>query len=400
MTKTAMRTLVAALAIVAITSCNSNHPATTANASVSRTASPAATSTPSTQVVPTAAPRACGGPQRCLVIVTLRGSNQVVIRDITDIAHPQTLGTVDHVVASGGGLVRADWNEEVWFPKFRNGSVVTYHDVQDMFGVPVGGSADRLPPAYSGIQLYAWSPDGKSLVFNDGVSSTTAATQVFLTRPPAEPDTFQRLGSVPILGAGGCESFASCNIPNSLDSQVLYSPDGTRISLVINSFAASVFRVWKSDGTLVRTDDNRGWTMSVWSGNGLYFRTSEGVRVLRNESMTMFLPGVAWIKPSASPGGGMIVYSARDSAGWAHTYVVETATGKIRELHSARTGPVFLTSRFIWYQGERACLASENCGASPAIHPLSGKTYIYDLQDGTETESVITGVYDVWPHAA
>jgi hypothetical protein len=28
----------------------------------------------------------------------------------------------------------------------------------------------------------------------------------------------------------------------------------------------------------------------------------------------------------------------------------------------------------------------------------TGKTYIYDLQTGTETESRITAVYDVWPH--
>ena len=28
------------------------------------------------------------------------------------------------------------------------------------------------------------------------------------------------------------------------------------------------------------------------------------------------------------------------------------------------------------------------------------ETYIYDLQDGTETQSVITSVYDIWPHPA
>jgi hypothetical protein len=30
----------------------------------------------------------------------------------------------------------------------------------------------------------------------------------------------------------------------------------------------------------------------------------------------------------------------------------------------------------------------------------TGKTYIYDLQTGTETESIITQVFDVWPHPA
>jgi hypothetical protein len=28
----------------------------------------------------------------------------------------------------------------------------------------------------------------------------------------------------------------------------------------------------------------------------------------------------------------------------------------------------------------------------------TGVTYIYDLQDGTESGSAIAAVYDVWPH--
>jgi hypothetical protein len=115
--------------------------------------------------------------------------------------------------------------------------------------------------------------------------------------------------------------------------------------------------------------------------------------------VSSFLPGVAWIKPQGSPAGGQIVYAVRDSAGWAHTQVVDTITGKTREIKIARAQPVYLTSRYIWYQGERECAPSDGCGPNPPFHPLSGKTYIYDLQAGTETESIITSVADVWPHA-
>ena len=120
----------------------------------------------------------------------------------------------------------------------------------------------------------------------------------------------------------------------------------------------------------------------------------------RDGALSSFLPGVAWIKPQASPAGGQIVYAARDSQGWAHTYVVDTASRAVREIKKARYGPVFLTSRYIWSAGERGCVATDACGATPPVHPLSGKTYIYDLQTGTETESVITSVSDAWPHAA
>jgi len=105
-------------------------------------------------------------------------------------------------------------------------------------------------------------------------------------------------------------------------------------------------------------------------------------------------------EPAWSPDGTQIVFTVRDSSGWGHIRVVDTATKQVRELKSARTDAVFLTSRFIWYEGERACVAADVCGAQPPTHPLNDKTYIYDLETGTETESVITQVYDVWPHAA
>ncbi len=316
-----------------------------------------------------------------LALVTLQGSDQIVVQDLTDIAHPVTLGNLGHVQA----------------PVFLNGSTVTYADGTDMWAVPVGGSPDRKQPPYPGIQEFAWSPDGKALVFVHGGASPTSGTDVSLWK---EGDSFMPMGSIPPRGVGGCEAIAGCTIPNWLDFRLLYSPDASLISLVVSSFAGSFFRLWTADGQLLKSEDSRGWTMSAWSGNGLYFRTSEGVTVVRNGQTGTFLPGVAWIKPSASPAGGLIAYSVRDADGWAHSYAVETATGKVRELNKARTGAVFLTSRFIWYQEERACAPADNCGPNPPFHPLSGKTYIYDLQSGTETESTITSVLDVWPHAA
>ena len=139
--------------------------------------------------------------------------------------------------------------------------------------------------------------------------------------------------------------------------------------------------------------------MSVWSGNNFYFQDTKGVSVWKGGVVSSFLPGVNWIRPKASPDGKTIVYETRDSAGSAHTSVVDTTYGLVGELRSARAEPVFLTSRYIWYRGERPCFAADNCPPGyPAIP--TGKTYIFDLQAGTETESIITSVFDVWPHAA
>lgn len=330
-------------------------------------------------VTPTSSTKSTS-PTASLALVTLRGSDQIVVREVTDIAHPKTLADLGQVQA----------------PVFLNASTVTYADGTDMWRVPVGGSAGRMAPPFPGIGVFAWRPDGNALAFVHGDAASSSGSDVSIWQSGG----FTPLGSIPFLGVGGCESIGGCTLPNWLDYRLLYSPDGTQISLVIESFAASVFRVWSADGKLLKSNDSKGMTMSAWSGKFLYFRDANGVSLWRDGTISTFLPGVAWIKPSASPAGGMLVYSVRDSDGWAHVYVVETATGKTRELNKARTGAVFLTSRFIWYAEERACQPADQCGPTPPIHPLSGKTYIYDLQDGTETESTITSVLDVWPHAA
>jgi len=122
------------------------------------------------------------------------------------------------------------------------------------------------------------------------------------------------------------------------------------------------------------------------------------VEVLHKGAVSPFLPGVAWIRPKASPAGEQIVYEARDASGLAHVYVVSTVSGLVREIGKGRVEPSYLTSRYVWYQGERLCTATDHCAVGPVIS--TGKTYLYDLQTGNEYASIITNIYDIWPHAA
>jgi hypothetical protein len=141
--------------------------------------------------------------------------------------------------------------------------------------------------------------------------------------------------------------------------------------------------------------------MSVWSGDALYFRDAAGVEMWRAGAQSLLLAGVAWIRPKASPAGGQIVYEIRDSAGVAHVVILDTRTGETREIAKSRSEPAFLSSHLIWYRGERPCVSGDPppCG-SGITNTDTGKTYIYDLQDGSESQSDITAVFDVWPHPA
>jgi hypothetical protein len=76
--------------------------------------------------------------------------------------------------------------------------------------------------------------------------------------------------------------------------------------------------------------------------------------------------------------------------------MLDTLTGNGRELKSSRSEPAFLNAHLIWYEGEVPCAPGSCLAATTA----SGKYYIYDLRDGTETQSIISAVWDVWPHPA
>jgi hypothetical protein len=342
-----------------------------------RTPSPSvSSSTTNSSPSPTAASASNPCPNRCLALVTLRGSSSYVVRDLTDISHPKTVSNLGTV--SG--------------PVFVSANEISYATDASLFRAPLAGSPKTLVTSQGAAGT--WSPDGSAVLY------TTYASPEKGIVHQLKAGLDQVLGSVPGGGGGGCESIAGCGIVNSLDHRLLYSPDGTLISLVTTGFSGSSFRLWSSDGTLLKSSDSQGPTMSTWSGPGLYFRDAKGVEVWRGGAASLFLPGVTWITPRGSSGGDQIVYVARDIDGWGHTYVVDTAMKTVRELKKARSQPVFLTPRYIWYAGERACVAADVCGSKPPWHPASGKTYIYDLQTGTETESIITSVSDVWPHAA
>jgi len=281
-------------------------------------------------------------------------------------------------------------------PVFVSGTEISYANDTGLFRMPLSGSPKTLVVKAGGGG--DWSPDGQAVVYT--TASSTDSYTATITVHQFRGDLDQVLGSTPAGGGGDCQSIATCSLPNWLDSRLSFSPDGTFISMVVDGFGMSVFRVWTSGGKVLTSNDSKGITMSAWSGQSLYFDGPSGVESWRDGATSTFLAKAYWVRPSASPAGGQVVYTIRDSHGWGHIRIVDTANGKVRELKADRTDAVFLTSRYIWYQGERACTAAEQCGSHPPFHPLSGKTYIYDLQTGTETESIITSVADVWPHPA
>jgi hypothetical protein len=368
-----MRTTVwiRALAVAALMASACSSPAPVGNVA-SPTASPSAPATPAATPAPT--------PVRSLALVTLHGSNSFVVRDLTDINHPRSVSNL-------GGISG---------PVFVSGTEISYASDTSLFRMPLSGSPRTL--VVKGGGTGDWSPDGTAVVYTTYKSTDSCAGTTTVHQLKGGHD--QVLGSVPSGGCYDCQTISNCGISQILDFRLLYSPDGSLISLVTTGIGASAVRLWSSDGKVLESSDVQGSTMSAWSGASLYYDGEGNVESWHDGVTSIFMANTFWVRPSASPAGGQIVYTVRDSRGWGHVRIVDTATGMVHELKADRTNAVFLTARYVWYQGERACISSDICGARPPFHPLSGKAYIYDLQTGTETQSIITSVSDVWPHPA
>jgi hypothetical protein len=352
--------------LVLFTACGSG---ASPNAAItSPSPSPPASAAPSPSAGPPTAPGTCDATHRCLALVTLRGSDSVVVRDVTDINHPTTVATVPGDRAA----------------LFVSATEMSYADSRTLYRTPLSGSPKTVV-AKAAISLFAWSSDGKTAAYltGDGVHLITAGRDFKFGQP------------LPTSSGYGCESQICAD---SWDSRLAFSPDDAYVSMLVLSGPVTGFKLWTSAGKLLATPAGLAPTMSVWSGRDFYFSDTRGVEVWRDGTTSRFLSGIQWVRPKASPAGGLIVYERRDPSGLAHVYVVDTLTKKVRELKAGRSEPVFLTSRYVWYTGERLCLPADDCAITATIP--TGKAYIYDLQTGKEYGSIITGVADIWPHAA
>jgi hypothetical protein len=319
---------------------------------------------------------------RNLVIVWLeRPQDQTprfVVRDVTDFFHPTTVSAL----------------ENLGRPQFVSATEMS----SELVRMPLSGSP-RTTVALQcrGMFGLAWSPDGRSAAYVTDLSDSSVSELHLVA--DGKNRAVSSMPAIPITGCvGSCADF--------VDMRLLFSPNGAFISFA-SVWAGSIIRIWSSDGKLVKTidgdpaDARSGPTMSVWSGNSFFFRDKQGIQVWRDGAQSLFLPGVMWIRPKASPAGGRVVYVAKDQSGTPNVFLVDAASAQTRIIAISRSEPAFLNSHLIWYKEERPCVSGDKypCGSGLATIE-TGKTYIYDLQDNSEKESTITAVFDVWPHPA
>jgi Tol biopolymer transport system component len=317
--------------------------------------------------------------------VTLRNVAGYAVRDISDISNPVTRCTVK----GAGSNFR-------FLSATRLSYIVTADDGNGaLYSADLKTRATSLVRSWTNqgslYWVYAWSPDGTTLSY---LSSDGDQVGWHLLSTAGD---VKLSGPISIPGRGVD--------PNSDDAMVGFSADGKYVALE-HTFGAQgspapPFQIVRlSDHKLVysRTDG----TMATWGavGASLYFRTTVGVEAWDpTHGVRVVVPqGLRWIRPWPSADGKLIAYEDTDNVGNHFPGYLRLADSQaFRVSQLPRAGAVFLSPTLMWYVEESVCSATVQCGLGGP--PQSGRTYIKDLVTGNENVSIITAVFDTWPHA-
>ena len=400
-------------ALVFMTACSAAAPAvsqtpnTSPVAKASASPSPAASPTPFAMPSPvtptpkTPQPVAFGclstiptGAQ--LELVTLRGSTDIVVRDITNLSKPISRCAFKYCEQ----FCKSRGPDSI---RFVTGSVISYivrSDNNDgaLYLVDLSNQKTVLARTWGPETgyfdwVFAWSPDGNALTY---FSSTE-----WRLRSAAGDVVLSRLGRD--LGYNFNSDVDSRTVGFSADGQ--YVAVDMSINQGVNTIQkASLFKIVRvSDLRLVysRSDGS----MATWAGSGanLYFRTASGLEAWDPiNGARLIAPGLGWINPVPNADGTRIAYMLASGNGY---HAVREVLLTDQSLHPVtlstlhRTGIAFLNPTLVWYAEEATCNETPcRCDDAYCEPLLSGKTYVNDLLTGVVSSSLVTSVADVWPH--
>jgi hypothetical protein len=134
-----------------------------------------------------------------------------------------------------------------------------------------------------------------------------------------------------------------------------------------------------------------GPRMAIWSpvSDQLYYEQQGNLWTWTPAAgASQLKSGVRWIDPAISPDGKRIVYAVRGANGLSIVHLMDAAIGADLGTLStdARARPFFLTNDLVWLKGdERGCTVNQP------------STFVYDLRDQTETQSILDQVWATWP---
>ena len=320
-----------------------------------------------------------------LALVSLKGVSGIVVRDVTDIAHPITRCNI-----SGGSYFRFITESRISYIVTSSGDVGA---AGALYMVDLQTQTTSLVRKWTsggyGSWVYAWSPDGRALTYLD---STPTGVWWHMLSAAGDVTLSPTLGTTVNRGIS----------PDNDDAWVGFSADGQYVAVeeTFTTGGQAGMQIHRYGNTGI-TYSRKDATMATWAATGarLYFRTNTGVQVWEaTGNVQTVSAGLRWIRPWPSADGNHIAYTSLNAQGNHQVGILDTGIGSIAVASSEpRTNPGFLTATLVWYAGEVLCTTTTPCGfGGPG---LTGQTYVYDIA-GVESGSIDSAFYDSWPHVS
>lgn len=182
-------------------------------------------------------------------------------------------------------------------------------------------------------------------------------------------------------------------------TRVEFSPTGEFVALGSRGAAASGERasvqVRRLDGTLVFSADGTG--QQTWAGESprFYFESSTGVKVWDPDDRVQQLPVKTWRSPSASPGGRWLAYTTGDNP--SELRLIDTRSGSDKLIARSLSGPEWVTASLLRFDVLVSCPPPPTTPVE--ANPCISKSVLYDLTDGTQSDSDLNHVFATWPRS-
>jgi hypothetical protein len=336
-----------------------------------------------------------------LALVTLRGSTDVVVRDITNLSKPVSRCAFKYCeqwcTSRGPDSIR-----------FVTGTVISYIVRSDdnhgaMYLVDLSKRKTILTRSWGPDTgyfdwVFAWSPDGSALTYFSTTQWRLRSASGDVALSPLGKDlgyNFNFNSDSRMVGFSGDGKYVALDM--SIDLGTKKTPAGYTIQ------KGALFKIVRlSDKKVVysRADG----TMATWAGSGanLFFRIGAGLQEWDPVGGSrLIVAGLGWTNPVASSDGRRIVYETEDANGNHFASQVRLTDQPQRSIalsSQPRMDVAFLTSTLVWFNEESRCSAlCPGYGETSAGPPQTGRTFVLDLPTGTSSQSVVTSVGDAWP---
>ena len=324
-----------------------------------------------------------------LALVRLAGSDDIVVRDLSDLSKPQTLCRLSGADAQGeAAFVFVDATHVAWGDRetIRIADLVT--------------GAQRLVPMAGSRLLYvnsfAFSPDGTRLTYLSQGPDPSSGPEWHLVLDGSD----RMLAHLAPIPARGLSPFGDENFLG-------FSPSGKYVAVVATYPLAGTSpdsnqdQVRSLDGTLLMSAN--GGTMSTWARDDYLYS-----RFGTDQPLLSWHPGQtglewsrtgapsSWIQPIATAAGDAVAYETLNGL-QSHIYAWYGQVGDhpaTRVTTRDASGARFLTPTLLWYSEVVPC--DQPCPYH--VGRLSGRTFVLDTSSGAENPSVITRLFDTWPH--